>query len=251
MQCSARTVRRVSTDVSTASYTGVRAAPSAGALAYAELKSLVLLGEVPIGVRLGEERIAERLGVSRTPVREALLRLHAEAFLERHPEGGFRVQPPSAQQMRELYEIRRALELFAVRRAGRGGHDRDTLASLREEWRAVDARESPVDPDFVLLDEDFHVRLAESAGNAELAGELRRLNERIRAVRTHDFVTSGRIGVTVEQHLAIVEAMLARRPARAATLLEAHIRQSQDVVEVAVGRVLERMLSIGEREGTW
>jgi DNA-binding GntR family transcriptional regulator len=57
-------------------------------LAYQQLKTLVLLGEVPIGARLREEKLAERLGMSRTPVREALLRLHAEHFLDRHPEGG-------------------------------------------------------------------------------------------------------------------------------------------------------------------
>jgi DNA-binding GntR family transcriptional regulator len=220
-------------------------------LAYEELKSLVLLGDVPIGLRLREERIADRLGTSRTPVREALLRLHAERFLERHPEGGFRVLAPSAQQMRELYEIRRALELFALRRGDDCGYDAALLAELADDWRALDPGEAQADPDFVLLDEDFHVRLAEAAGNGELAAELRSLNERIRAVRTHDFVTTGRIAVTLEQHRSIVEAVLARRLGRASSLLDTHIAQSQGVVEAAVGRVLERMLSIGGRDAAW
>src|ERR1700752_1289269 len=89
---------------------------TASAIAYHELKSWILVGEVPIGVRLREERIAERIGVSRTPVREAMLRLHAERFLERHAEGGYRVATPSPGAINELYEIRLALELFAIRR---------------------------------------------------------------------------------------------------------------------------------------
>lgn len=246
---------------STGSYTTSHTeggAPTAGAVAYTGLKDRILQGDVPVGIRLGEERIAERLGVSRTPVREALLRLDAEGFLERHPEGGFRVRPPSAQQMRDRYEIRRALEGFAVRRtavdlpAARSGRTaRSLVEDLREEWRVIDAEVTGPDAEFVLLDEDFHVRLAEASGNAELAGELRRLNERIRPVRSHDFVTEGRIVATVEEHLAVLDAVLAGRPAEAAVLLEEHIVQSQRIVEAAVGRVLERMLAIGERDLSW
>ena len=213
---------------------------------------MVLLGDVPIGLRLREERIAERLGISRTPVREALLRLHAEHFLERHPEGGFRVANPSVQAMRELYEIRRALEFLALQRApGQGGHDKTALQGLRDEWESIDADAARLDPEFVLLDEDFHARLAEAAGNQQLVTELRQLSERIRPVRTHDFVTPGRITSTIEQHLAIVEAVIAEQLGQARDLLGAHIQQSQSVVEVAVARMLERMLSVEERDSSW
>ncbi len=77
----------MSTDVYTSSNT-------ASGSAYQQLKALILLGDVPVGIRLREERIAERLGMSRTPIREALLRLHIERFLDRHPEGGFRATNP-------------------------------------------------------------------------------------------------------------------------------------------------------------
>lgn len=225
---------------------------TASALAYQELKTLVLLGEVPVGIRLREERIADRLGMSRTPVREALLRLHAEHFLDRHPEGGYRAANPSAQTMRELYEVRRALELFALRRARTsGGHDRGALEELREEWAVLEGDPGVPDAEFVHLDEDFHRRLAEAAGNRQLADDLRSVNERIRPVRTHDFVTPGRIDATVEQHLEIVDAVLMRKIGRASALLDRHISESQSVVEVAVAQVLERMLSVGERDSLW
>jgi DNA-binding GntR family transcriptional regulator len=203
-------------------------------------------------LRLSEERLAERLGVSRTPVREALLRLHAEHFVDRHPEGGYRATTPSAQTMRELYEVRRALELYALRRSTPDRvRDRDSLIELQEEWRALDGGTGAVDAEFVLLDEDFHRRLAESSGNAQLAEHLRQINERIRPVRTHDFITPGRIETTIEQHLEIVGTVLARRMAQAATLLDRHIGESQTVVERAVAQVLERMLSVGERDVQW
>ena len=239
----------MSTETRTSLYT---ASYTASALAYQELKTLILLGEVPIGARLREEKLAERLGMSRTPVREALLRLHAEHFLDRHAEGGYRAASPSAQTMRELYEVRRALELFALHRArDSGGHDRSALQELREEWAEIDCDSRALDAEFVHLDEDFHRRLAESAGNRQLAEELRSVNERIRPVRTHDFITPGRIARTVEQHIEILDAVMHRRISVASSLLERHIGESQSVVEVAVAHVLERMLSIGERDSSW
>jgi DNA-binding GntR family transcriptional regulator len=225
---------------------------SAGSHAYAELKSAVLRGDLPLGVRLREEHLAERLGVSRTPVREALLRLHAEGFLTRHTAGGYRVLTPSAEVMGNLYELRCALELFAMRRCdadGRSTHDVGAIRALREEWIQLDSEAPPTDPDFVLLDEEFHARLTEASGNQELADEVRRVNQRIRPVRSHDFVTPGRIATTIEQHLAIVDAVLTGDPEGAATRLDRHIRESQAVVAAAAAQALERMFLAGE--GAW
>ena len=107
------------------------------------------------------------------------------------------------------------------------------------------------DPDFVLLDEDFHRRLAAGlATTASSSRRSRRVGERIRPVRTHDFITPGRIEATIAQHLAIVDAMLAGRH-DADDLLEAHISESQSFVEPAVGRVLERMLTTDEASLGW
>ncbi len=240
---------RTVTLVSTSSDAGLH---TASALAYQELKTLILVGDVPVGIRLREERLAERLNMSRTPVREALLRLHAEHFVERHPEGGFKATNPSAQTMRGLYEVRQALELYALGRSDPNA-DREwsEVERLRDEWGAIEPAHAELDAEFVLVDEDFHVRLAESAGNAQLAEELRRVNERIRPVRSHDFITPGRIAATVAQHIAILDALLARSTDKAAELLDGHICESRDVVELAVAKVLERMLSVGERDTSW
>jgi DNA-binding GntR family transcriptional regulator len=219
--------------------------------AYREIKSWILAGEIPLGMRLGEERVATRLSISRTPVREALLRLYAERFVERHPEGGYRISHPTSATMFELYDVRKALELFAVRKAvGVAAERRSALEELHEEWVVLAAEAPENDPGFVALDEDFHRRLAATAGNQELVAALERVCERIRPVRTHDFVTPGRIAATVEQHLGIVEAVIAGS-ARAEALLEAHIHESQSCVEVAVGRALERMLTTTDEGLTW
>jgi DNA-binding GntR family transcriptional regulator len=205
------------------------------------------MGEVPVGIRLREERIGERIGVSRTPVREAMLRLHAERFLERHIEGGYRVATPSSAMIGELYEVRRALELFALRRNADSGaeYNQAILQNLLSEWSSIDSDVDLPDPEFVLLDEEFHGSLAEAAGNHELADELRRVNERIRPVRSHDFIKPGRIAATISEHLGILRAVMDGLGGKAEMLLDRHIRESQAVVERASSVALERMLAAG------
>jgi DNA-binding GntR family transcriptional regulator len=227
-------------------------AASASDQAYGEIKSWILMGGIPVGARLREERIAERLSMSRTPVREAMLRLYGERFLERQSDGGFRIAHLTLGSLRDFYEVRRALETFAVRQtaAGCSPEARTALEDLREEWLALLPEAPETDPEFVLPDEDFHRRLAMASGNALLAEELRNIGERIRPVRTHDFVTPGRVRTTITQHLEILDAVIAG-DARAEKLLDAHILESQAYVEAGLGRAMERMLTVGEQGLAW
>src|SRR3954452_15402433 len=126
----------------------------AGERAYAELKRRLLVGEFPLRIRLAEERLAALLAVSRTPVRQALARLHAEKLVERLPDGGYVPAAPNLLEVRQLYEVRRALELSALARPAELGarHDVSLIEPLRDDWRAL-RQDTPVpDPGFVLLD---------------------------------------------------------------------------------------------------
>jgi DNA-binding GntR family transcriptional regulator len=216
--------------------------------AYAELKRRLLSGEFALNVRLGEERLASLIGMSRTPIREALFRLHSEGLVERWPDGGFRPVAPDVAVMRDIYEVRAALEVAAIRRPGQLGmeHDRELLTSLRDDWRqlAEDVDHEP-DPGFVAADESFHITLAEAAGNAVLVDQLRLLNDRIRVVRMQDFMVEGRIQTTVAEHLEILDALLGGDSATAEQLLSEHIGASIGVVEDRVRRAVTRMVQGG------
>lgn len=215
--------------------------------AYLALKQGLLVGRYPPGVRLGEERLAAELAVSRTPVREAFTRLHSEGLVERLPDGGFAPTMVDLHLVRELYEIRFALERCALRRrAADGGpaHDEEKLRALRGDWADLDApvSDDEVDTDFVLLDEDFHERLAGAAGNEALTVELHRVNERIRIVRMQDFLTAERIERTVAQHLGVLDEVLADRMGAADDRLVAHFDESLAVVEERAALAIARML---------
>jgi DNA-binding GntR family transcriptional regulator len=214
--------------------------------AYAELKTRLLRGEFPINVRLGEERIAALLDVSRTPVREALLRLFTEGLVVRNSDGGYSPVAPDVGNMRFLYEIRAGLELQAIRRPQQRGdtHDRDQLEALRDDWRSLAGSDADhVGPDFVLLDESFHIGLSDAAGNPVLTDMLRQVNARIRLVRMQDFLTLDRVRDTIAEHLGIVEAVLLGDIEEAERRFVTHLEKSAEVVEHRVHQAISRMLS--------
>jgi DNA-binding GntR family transcriptional regulator len=213
--------------------------------AYAELKQRLLAGDFRLGARLKETKLAALLDVSRTPVREALLRLHAEGLVTRQPDGGYIPVVPDVPLIRSLYEVRAGLELQAIRR---GGHDRDTVAALLDEWHALADDEPEAAPAFVLLDESFHQGLAEAAGNSVLADVLRQINERIRPVRMVDFLTPDRITSTIAEHLELAEAVHAGSLSDAERIFIAHLDVSQAVVEHRVAAAITRMATAPDLE---
>lgn len=213
--------------------------------AHADLERMLLSGEFPIGNRLGEERLAALLDVSRTPIREALLRLGEAGLVERHPEGGWKPVAPDLAQVRELYEVRRGLELQALLRPTetRSAHDRSALEALHAAWqRLADHKPEPT-PDFVIMDETFHIGIARAAGNMVFVEMLTMVNQRIRAVRMHDFLTTERIHTTIDEHLGILEALLNADLPIASMRLRNHVYTSLAIVEERAARALARMLS--------
>jgi DNA-binding GntR family transcriptional regulator len=203
---------------------------------------MVMLGEFQTGQRLAEEQIAEQLEVSRTPVREAFVRLHADRLLSRFSDGGYFVAEIDLIDLRDLYELRLALELQGINRAREFGidHDRAALLALRTDWQAV--QESPPEPDgsFIELDESFHVALLRASGNLALVEVLESVNVRIRPVRTYDFLSEDRIVTSTAEHLGIVEALLDHQIPLAADRLREHIGASLEVVEERAADAMRR-----------
>lgn len=212
-------------------------------MAYADLKRRLLAGEFALNVRLAEERLAHQLEVSRTPVREALLRLLGEGLVCRSADGGYEPVAPDVVVVHHLYEVRRGLELQALQRPARlgGRHDPGALAELHDEWSAAASETHEASPAFVLLDESFHVRLADAAGNPPLVDMLRQVNERIRIVRMQDFLAADRIATTIEEHVGIVEAVIEGDITEAEARFSNHLDRSVAVVEQRVTVALARM----------
>src|SRR3954470_8972614 len=215
---------------------------------YLELRERLLRGDLPVGRRLVEQQLAAEFQTSRTPVREALRRLEGDGHIVRDPGGGVCPSPPSVKSMRELYEVRVAIEELVARRAASAG-DRSRIEAIDQDWRALlaawqDARSLPRGPDFVHADERFHRQLAAASGNDVAETLLGDLNDRIRVLRIYDFTTDDRIGATITEHLEIVACILARDADAAAAFMRAHVQRSALVVRERVGSALARMFEL-------
>ncbi|WP_373805578.1 GntR family transcriptional regulator, partial [Delftia acidovorans] len=173
-----------------------------GSSVYSTLRDMAISYEFKPGERLSESELALRLGVSRTPVREALTRLVADGFLLPASRGYMRRELDVKESL-DLYEARVAVERECVRLAVERATDAqldEALAYLEQSQRV--ASDTPI-RQLVDLDEGFHLRIADMAGNAELRRMLASLNERIRFIRWIDMENVGRAS-TQHEHLEIL-----------------------------------------------
>ncbi|WP_460760501.1 GntR family transcriptional regulator [Nocardiopsis oceani] len=210
---------------------------------HALMREEVLNGRVTPHTRLGEVRLAEHFGVSRTPVREALARLHADGLVERR-DNGFYVTVPNLAELRDLYELRVALELRGIARAIEDRtirHAPGILLAELERWEKLRADPPEPDPSFVLLDEEFHAAVSKASGNGALTEALVSVNQRIRRVRMHDFRTGDRVTSTIAEHIRIVEYLRADELDSAYRAMHEHVGASMEVVLERAQRALTQM----------
>jgi DNA-binding GntR family transcriptional regulator len=199
---------------------------------YIRLRDEVLSGDHGFSERLTEPKLAKQLGVSRTPVREALTRLVADGLVRR-ADYGYAVVVPSMGKIRDLYEVRIAVELRGIARAIENptvSHDAGVLEAELRYWYGLRDNPPAPAPGFVLQDERFHAGLLASSGNPELVEALVGVNRRIRHVRMYGFVIEGRIETSIAEHIEIAERVLDGQLDTALTLLHEHIGASLEIV---------------------
>ena len=211
---------------------------------YDRLYDMAVSFELKPGERLNEVDLARRLGASRTPLREALNRLVSEGFLRFESGRGFFCRDFRPREIFDLFQVREALESFAVR-AACDSATADRIAELEEflERTGPDAAERS-DADLVALSEEFHEGLAGLTGNVEILRMLRNVNARIRFVRWVSM--DSRRGATLREHRAILEAVKAKDPDRAERLMLAHIDRRPDEITAAVREAHARIFLDGD-----
>ncbi|WP_327097565.1 GntR family transcriptional regulator [Nocardia vinacea] len=98
---------------------------SKGDVAYAEIRRLILSGELPAGSRLPQYELADRLSMSITPLREAIRRLSSEGLVAVESHRDVRVAPMSAEEAQQLFEVRLSLDPTAAELAAKRRTDQD------------------------------------------------------------------------------------------------------------------------------
>jgi DNA-binding GntR family transcriptional regulator len=208
--------------------------------AYLHIQRKIALGELQQGSALSELALAKELGISRTPIREAIGQLIAEGLLEQSPSRGTVVVKLTRQDIVDLYELREALEIYAVAKAARQTNkdtDIQRLQALADEVLAIKnelhrSGKPALDPmqmhSFIASDLAFHTLLMHLAANARMLKIVKetRLLIRIFAMRHqgHDEAELERIH---RQHRELVSAVAEIDADRAVRVIMDHLQASR------------------------
>ena len=172
------------------------------------------------GSWIDELKIAEELGISRTPLREALKVLAAEGLVTMKVRRGAYVTEMSDKDLRDVYHLLGLLEsdAAAVVAAQASAAQRQSLQDLHAELEgAIDERER-----FFAVNERFHMRLLELADNRWRSQMVTDLRKVMKLNRHNSLLKQGRIEDSLQEHRAILAAILAGDANASAQAMQAH-----------------------------
>ena len=195
----------------------------------------VLEHRLPPGTKLVEDRLAELFETSRAQVRDVLARLADEGVVATIPNRGAFIASPTADETREVFEARRLIEPALVRRFI-AQRDADAVGRLRglvaEEERARGRQDRPT---MVRLAGEFHIRLAEYAGNRMLARSMRALAT-LTCLAIFLYDAPHATACREDEHELLLNAIVRRRPDRAAELMLEHLNHIEASLDLNAPR---------------
>ncbi len=198
---------------------------------YARLRDMILSNVLQAGQKLVDRDLAEQLGVSRTPVRESLGRLAMMGLVEARTRRGYYVREFSAEQISDLYEFRKMLEVHAAKLAAQNAQP----SHLREFDRILVASEKLTsDPtnhaNAVKLDLEIHELIARASGNASLHQAIQNLLDKVMCFIWVDDVTVDMITLAAAhgEHQALIHMIKAKDADGAAERIGSHIDSAQE-----------------------
>jgi DNA-binding GntR family transcriptional regulator len=198
------------------------------------IEAAIISGQLEPGAKLSEQGLAASFGVSRGPLREAIRRLEGRKLLERTPNIGVRVAALSLKDLKEVLEVREALEGMACGLAAKNMTDAEIAAlskllSGHEKQKSVQEGKGYYQES---KDFDFHFRVVSASGNERLAqmltGDLYYL---LRVYRYKSSTKPGRAMQALEEHKAIVAALQKRDAKAAEAAMRTHLRNARRFVE--------------------
>jgi DNA-binding GntR family transcriptional regulator len=224
-----------------------RGAVGAAARVYTALQQAIVRGELKPGAELDRVGIADRMGVSRFPVGEAFSRLKAEGLVDIFPRWTTKVSLIRLKDVRENIFIRRSLETETVRQIAKSLRS-DTIESLKRNLKyARTATDTGDREGFYQFDLDFHALLFSELGfeRVQSVSETARLGlERVRRLS----LSRRRQEDTLNEHQAIVDALVSRNGGEAARAMGQHLDSVMAGLEQLAVSTPEMFADIGRAE---
>ncbi|MEO8284309.1 MAG: GntR family transcriptional regulator [Pseudarthrobacter sp.] len=201
------------------------AVPSVAERVADELRLQLAEGALLPGARLTESTIAEDLGVSRNTVREAFAELASERLVVRHPNRGVFVASLGAGDIHDVYTVRRAIEVSALRGGGSPEDVAAVRAAVEEGKRAAAAGDEEA---LGTANQHFHGAIVAMAGSRRLNSMMGQVLAEMRLFFHKATVDGQFYHHYLQENEAICKALEAGEPDRAADLLLAYLDRSED-----------------------
>lgn len=192
-------------------------------IAYKKIKDAILKHEIVPGERLSQDELVLRLKISETPIREALSRLVQEGYASQVTNRGYRVSEMTAEEVVELFELRQVLEAYCIDEAIRRISP-DCIEALESSVKASRKSITTNQPlvDRYIINKDFHLIVAEIAGNSAVCRVLADTCEKLVLKRRIEGVSHGGFGV-LRHHRDILRAIKNQDTQKAQELMKSHL----------------------------
>lgn len=191
------------------------------------LRRAILRGELVPGQRLMEIRLADQMGVSRTPVREAIRKLELEGLVVMVPRKGAEVAHISGKNLRDVLEVRRALEELA----GELACERMTAEDFKKLEQANHKFASVLDSDDITVlgqaDEEFHGLIYQATDNDRLVQMVNHLREQMYRYRIEHLKNKSQRTILLQEHQDIMRALAARDVEAVRRAIRVHINKQE------------------------
>lgn len=197
------------------------------------LRQAILRGELKPGERLMEIQLANKLGVSRTPIREAIRKLELEGLVLMIPRKGAEVADISEKSLRDVLEVRKALEELAVQLAC----DKITKEEIEDLKKAAEdfkkILKSRDITEIAEADVRFHDIIFMATDNQKLVQILNNLREQMYRFRVEYLKNEEVHPQLIAEHEKIIEHIMERDKAKASAIVSEHINnQVEGVIDI-------------------
>lgn len=198
--------------------------------AYRELRQRIIDMRLPPGAPLDEESLMASLELGRTPLREAVKRLETDRLLVVYPRRGTFVAEVNIRDLGEISDARRVLEAFAARRAAERATEEDR-GRLRSCLEALEQAPDGTNQTSIDLDAQIHRTIYATMRNSYVEATL--IQYFALSQRMWNFVLAGLAPISgnVQEHLALLEAIIDGDPDKAARLAEEHVTHFEQLVQ--------------------
>ena len=199
-------------------------------IAYDVLRESILTNKLKQDEIFTEMSLAKDLGISRTPVREALLELSSQGLVTFLPRKGVMLNRYTKQDIEEIFELRKAIELAAIEKVAKGFESCDfgKIEKILQDQRKAAKKKDYLS--YIQADRVFHTTFSEMINNRRFVAVMENIRDMIQIMGINALVIENRAEEVIAEHEKVLEAVRKGKSLEAREALGHHLDQSKKAV---------------------